>query len=72
MIDLLLMFLLSQNHTTETIPFPVTTGGVTFCFDLYKKVDGVKQKYVECNYVEMNKRKLEQLRDHLQNWTMQK
>lgn len=65
-------FHINHTNTEHIIPFPVETGGVTFCFNIYKKVDGVRQTYVECNYVEMGKRKLEHLRDYLENFSAQK
>jgi hypothetical protein len=56
-------------NKTDTIPFPIIKGGVTFCYELPKKVNGIKDYYKECNYVGMSKKKLLQLRDHLENWT---
>lgn len=75
MIDLIMILaLLHMNHTDDenVFPFPVEKTGVTFCFQLAKKVDGVIQHYTECNWVDMPKKKLERLRDHLENWTSQK
>jgi hypothetical protein len=63
-----------MNHTDteDVIPFHVERDGVTFCYPTYQNHKGVREKFIECNYVQMPKQKLEKLRDYLDNWTSQK
>jgi len=58
--------------TTTTIDMPVYPKTLSFCYIEYQKIYGDKTPYVICNYVELSQKKLETVRDFLENYSSQK
>src|SRR4030095_144999 len=58
-----------RDKPIKNTTMDIYSDALSFCYLHNKRVDGKRDFYVECNYVDMPQKKLDKIRDYLDNYS---
>jgi len=59
----------ARDKPIKNTTMDIYSDALSFCYLHNKRVDGKRDFYVECNYVDMPQKKLDKIRDYLDNYS---